>query len=188
MEPAASAVTLAVAVAASESTSVASSAYLTFDMMVALSPTPTATPGFGICIRKIRSSPAMDATGDNMSSALWRCRMARRVSSCHRRVWGALSCRHAHYFWCTGWVTRRRLSKPSPDFYCRAKIYVLIGRQTSRAHRCWHRARVGLFTNYEARGCCLLTTKKYKYEASIVIINIPFLIIYDSKDSVTSVW
>ena len=25
---------------------------------------------------------------------------------------------------------------PSLDFYCRAKIYVLIGRQTSRAHRC----------------------------------------------------
>ena len=44
-----------------------------------------------------------------------------------------------------------------------------------------------LFTNYEARGCCLLTTKKYKYEASIVIINILFVIIYDRKDSGTSV-
>ena len=30
----------------------------------------------------------------------------------------------------------RRLSKPSLNFYCRAKIDVLIGRQTSRAHRC----------------------------------------------------
>ena len=43
-----------------------------------------------------------------------------------------------------------------------------------------------LFMNYEARGSCLRTTKKYKYEASIVIINIPLLIIYDTFDSVTS--
>ena len=85
-----------------------------------------------------------------------------------------------------------RLSKPSLDFYCRAKIYVrlddryhvLTGVDTS--HTVASRT-CRLFTNYEARGCCLLTTKKYKYEASIVIINIPFVIIYDRKDSGTSV-
>ena len=39
-----------------------------FDMMVVLSPTPTATPGFWrSCIRKIRSSPAINSTGDNIS-------------------------------------------------------------------------------------------------------------------------
>ena len=37
-------------------------------MMVVLSPTPTATPGFWrSCIRKIRSSPAINATGEKMS-------------------------------------------------------------------------------------------------------------------------
>ena len=33
-------------------------------------------------------------------------------------------------------LSGRRLSKPSLNFYCRAKIDVLIEQQTSRAHRC----------------------------------------------------
>ena len=47
-EPAASAATLAVTVAPFVSTSAASSAYSNFDMMVVLSPTPTATPGLEV--------------------------------------------------------------------------------------------------------------------------------------------
>ena len=43
-------------------------AYSNFDMVVVLSPTPTVTPGFWrSCIRKIRSSPAINATGEKMS-------------------------------------------------------------------------------------------------------------------------
>ena len=52
----------------------------------------------------------------------------------------------------------KRLSKPSLNFYCRAKSYVLIGRQTSRAHRCWH-ARRGIThvsVVYELRSTWLL--------------------------------
>ena len=64
-EPAARAGSLAVAVAASESTSAALSANSNVDMMVVLSSTPTATPGFWRpCIRKIRSSPAINATDE----------------------------------------------------------------------------------------------------------------------------
>ena len=55
-------------IAASASMSAASSAYSNFDMTVVLSLTPTATPEFWrSCIRKIRSSPAINATGENMS-------------------------------------------------------------------------------------------------------------------------
>ena len=58
MEPAARAGTLAVAVAALSANS-------NVDMMVVLSPTPTATPGFWRpCIRKIRSIPAINATDE----------------------------------------------------------------------------------------------------------------------------
>ena len=67
-EPAASAVTLPLAVAASASTSAASSPYSNSDVMVVLSPSPTATPVFRrSCIRKIWSSPAINATGEKMS-------------------------------------------------------------------------------------------------------------------------
>ena len=43
--------------------------------------------------------------------------------------WGGESVTPARY-------AGKRLSKPSLNVYCRAKIDVLIGRQTSRAHRC----------------------------------------------------